>query len=86
MDATSTVVHRCFQYPQVTCTVPGGNVWTLCRFAWSDFKRPVWGTMGDNMPLDSSAMTDAQFQTPTVPMGASPLTYSFAIDDVAFVP
>jgi hypothetical protein len=86
MDPASTVVHRCYQYPQAICTVPGGNVWTLCRFVWSDFKRPVWGTMGDNLPLDASAMTDAQFQTPTVPMGATPLTYSFAIDDVAFVP
>jgi hypothetical protein len=86
MDPASTVVHRCFQYPVATCNVPGGNVWMLCRFVWSDFKRPVWGTMGDNLPLDASAMTDAQFQTPTVPMGAAPLTYSFAIDDVAFVP
>jgi len=41
--------------------------------------------MGDNMPVDASGMTDAQFQTPTVTMGAAPLTYSFAIDDVAFV-
>jgi hypothetical protein len=85
-DPAPTVVHRCYQYPQATCTVPGGNVWTLCRFAWSDFRRPPWGTMGDNLPLDTSAMTDAQFQTPTVPMGATPLTYSFALDDVAFMP
>ena len=85
-DPASTVVHRCYQYPQATCSVPGGNVWISCRFAWSDFKRPVWGTLGDNLPLDPTAMTDAQFQTPTVPMGAAPLTYSFAIDDVAFVP
>jgi hypothetical protein len=86
MEPAPSVVHRCYQYPQATCTVPGGNVWTQCRFAWSDFRRPAWGTMGDNLPLDTSAMTDAQFQTPTVPMGAAPLTYSFAIDDVAFVP
>jgi hypothetical protein len=86
MSTESTVVHRCFQYARNTCTVPGGNVWTQCRFSWSDFNRPVWGTMGDNLPLDSSSMTDLQFQVPVVPNGVAPLTYSFAIDDVAFVP
>jgi hypothetical protein len=81
-----TVVHRCFQNAQKNIAVPGGNVWTRFSFVWSDFRRPLWGNLGDNLPLDSSAMLELHVQTPGVPMGSAALSYSFAVDDVAFVP
>jgi hypothetical protein len=85
-STASNVVHRCYQYPQTTCTVPVADVWTQCRAPWSAFKRPLWGNMGDNLPLDTSAMTNFQILAPPTPMGTATQTWVYAVDDVAFTP
>jgi hypothetical protein len=90
----ASAVNVCYQYPtnldssdQLTgCNLPAGNGWTLCRFRWSDFKRPKWGNAGDHLPLDPSNITVIEASVPT-PAAATPaVNFAFSLDDVSFVP
>jgi hypothetical protein len=81
----SSVVNQCYNFPQATCNLQPGS-WTLCRFFWSDLRRADFGTAGTNLQIDSNAIVAMQLNVPPPAVGASTVSFQFAIDDVSFVP
>jgi hypothetical protein len=83
--AASDVVNACFDFPEAICNLQPGT-WTLCRFFWSDFKRPDFGNAGAFLPVDENGITRVQIAPPLTPAGAAPRSFQYAVDDASFIP
>jgi hypothetical protein len=78
----------CHNYPEAKCELPspqsGQDNWTLCRFAWKDFKREPYSPAGAKQ-VDATNVVVVHIAPAFTPAGAPTAKYDITIDDAQFV-